>query len=109
MIRAQDILVALAIAGAAALAPAGCGGEVRYAVDKPPPPVVSEPVVAPRGEVWIPGHWANLDQRWVWHSGHFESQRSGYLFQPGAWRYSEGHYVWVEGTWRPTIPSTASR
>jgi hypothetical protein len=99
MARAQHFLLALAVG---AFGPAGCAGEVHYAVDDPPPPAVSEAVLAPHGEVWIPGHWANIDSRWVWHGGHFESQRPGYLYEPGSWRYNEGHYVWVEGTWQPS-------
>jgi hypothetical protein len=104
MARAQHILLALAIAGAA---PLGCAGEVHYAVDEAPPAPVSEPVLTPRGEVWLPGHWANVDERWVWHGGHFEQLRPGLMYEPGSWRYSEGKYVWVEGTWRPS--TTASR
>jgi hypothetical protein len=109
MAKAQDILVALALAGGAALTPTGCEGTVRYAVNEPPPSPVSEPVLAPHGQEWIPGHWANVDNRWTWHGGHFEDQRPGYLYEPGSWRYSEGRYVWVEGGWRASTRGVVQR
>ena len=107
MSKLREILGASVIA--AALAAPACTGEVRYAVSSPPPAPVSEPVIVPRGSVWIPGNWANLDERWVWRGGHFESARPGQVYFPGQWRRSGDQYVWVSGEWRSQATGTVQR
>jgi hypothetical protein len=108
MSKLRAFLAASLIAGAFVTS-TGCGGQPNYAVRSPPPPPVSEPVLAPRGEVWIPGHWANVNWRWVWHGGHYETARPGQVYFPGRWRQHGDQYVWVGGEWRSQATGMVQR
>jgi hypothetical protein len=106
--KITNLLPALLLAGASALA--GCGGGAVYTSDgyvsgaivysaPPAPRVVVTPAPRP-GFVYVQGRWVHNNNRWVWRDGYWVRERVGYYYKPGRWqRRNGGGYVWVEGRW----------
>lgn len=96
------------LSAAAAIMVAGCviatrvPGPVLY-VDRAPPAVYSEAVLASPGPgyVWIGGYYSWTGRGYYWNRGHWTQPLRGYSsWNPGYWhRDYRGHY-WVPGHWR---------
>ncbi|HLG87666.1 MAG TPA: YXWGXW repeat-containing protein [Alphaproteobacteria bacterium] len=80
--------------------PAAAQLDLNVTIGVPPPPVIVEPVPAPRvGFLWAPGYWYWNGGRHVWYPGHWEAERPGELFvgaqwvaTPGGWRFAPAHW-----------------
>ncbi len=77
-----------------------CAGTASYTVEAPPPRNRVEVVVERPGFVWVDGHWAQPDGRWVWRSGYYERERPGHVFVRGRYERRGHQHVYVNGQWR---------
>ena len=94
-------LIALALAAAFA-GPSGpaLAADVGIQLNIGPPPVVYEPVPAPReGYVWAQGYWDYDNGKHVWRKGHYEKERHGEHWVQGSWDQHDGHWYLNRGHW----------
>ncbi len=65
----------------------------------PPAQVVEVMPATPRGYVWVPGHWAWHNDRYVWIRGRNVVQRVGYTWAPDRWEQRGETYYRNPGRW----------
>lgn len=53
----------------------------------------------PRGNVWVPGHWAWHNDGYVWIRGRTVAQRVGYVWAPDRWEQRGQYYYRNPGRW----------
>ena len=65
----------------------------------PPAQVVEVMPATPRGYVWVPGHWAWHNDRYIWIRGRNVVQRVGYMWAPDRWEQRGEAYYRNPGRW----------
>ena len=69
------------------------------------PPEVQYEVIPniPRGNVWVPGHWAWHNDGYVWVRGRTVAQRVGYVWAPDRWEQRGQYYYRNPGRWQRDV------
>lgn len=77
------------------------GGPPAYVVrDHAPPAPRYEHAPPPRaGNVWVPGGWRAVNDRYEWNRGHWQAARAGYRFVPERWVRTPGGWQMRPGHW----------
>ena len=65
----------------------------------PPAQMVEAIPATPRGYVWVPGHWAWHNDRYIWVRGRNVVQRVGYIWAPDRWEQRGETYYRNPGRW----------
>lgn len=65
----------------------------------PPEQMVEVMPATPRGYVWVPGHWAWHNDRYIWIRGRNVVQRVGYVWAPDRWENRGETYYRNPGRW----------
>ena len=65
----------------------------------PPAQRVEVMPATPRGYVWVPGHWAWHNDRYIWIRGRNVVQRVGYMWAPDRWEQRGEAYYRNPGRW----------
>ena len=74
--------------------------EIDY-LPKPPRSVEAGPNIqaASEDEVWVPGHWVYLENRYAWRAGSWVTPRVNWVWVPAYYRWTYRGYVFVDGYW----------
>jgi hypothetical protein len=93
-------LLATALIAASLGAALPAADAATIVVREAPPPVLVEPVPAPRvGYQWVGGHWEWRGHKYVWESGTWVKERPGYTYYAPAWVETNGHWERREARW----------
>jgi hypothetical protein len=77
-------------------------GAVPLAASEAPPPLPDDeqPPCAVADDIWTPGHWVWVAQRYYWIAGAWvRPPRPGLLWTPGYWSVVGGAFVFHAGFW----------
>jgi hypothetical protein len=68
--------------------------------EAPPPPKHEEVSTVPAGQIWVPGYWSYVANRWVWIPGRYQAvPQAGAMWSPGHWDHTSRGWVWTPGHW----------
>jgi hypothetical protein len=76
-------------------------GDVEYAAEAPPQPIVEvQPPLPFGGAVWIPGYWRWHGAHYVWVGGRWSAGQPGRVWEPHRWVAVNGRWRMEPGSWR---------
>ena len=94
----RNLSLSLLVVACTSIVPVFAQVTIRIA---PPAQVVEvAPSMAP-GRVWVPGHWAWHNDRYIWIRGRTVVQRVGYMWAPDRWEQRGETYYRNPGRWEP--------
>ena len=95
---ARNLSLSLLVAASAIALPAFAQINLSIRVAPPAQRVEIMPAT-PRGYVWVPGHWAWHNDRYIWVRGRNVVQRVGYVWAPDRWEQRGETYYRNPGRW----------
>ena len=94
----RNLSLSLLVVACTSVVPAFAQVNINIRIAPPAQVVEVAPSMAP-GHVWVPGHWAWHDDRYVWIRGRTVVQRVGYIWVPDRWEQRGQTYYRNPGRW----------